>query len=200
MLFNEASLVSENSFDKIENFLKIRLQSRADVFGITKMETQCKNIVDTTEISMPIIAHLKDYKESAKHFSSVKIRKYLRMKLMDRNDLMLIQECHKGQFICGNLSTLEWLRSTVNVFSQYASIGSWTQLVADDFKEIIFLSPARLPKKTLFNVYMASIQTAYPNLRTNLWKFQYTESDWKWYINADIQSIAYLEQDWKFKD
>lgn len=193
LLFSEeAALVSKDLFVDIEAALKSCLQSSApNMSGITKMETICSNIDRTTEISMPIIAR---FNRTAGKKSLVKIKKYLRSKRLGRSDLFLIQEYHMGQLICGNFSTLEWLRDTVNIFSRNISIDSWTQLDCDDFKEITLLSPTRLPKKSLFDAYMELIKAEYPNLRTNIWTWLSSVSQWKWHIKADVQSIAYLEQ------
>lgn len=114
------------------------------------------------------------------------------MKLLYRTDLTLIGQYKNGYLICGNRPTLEWLTVTVNEFSPYTKIDSCSQLADNDFKEIIMLSPTRLTKS--FDLYMDSIKIAHPTMRTNLWIWLSSASQWKWHIKADVQSILYLEQ------
>lgn len=189
LLFNEVTHVSEEIFHDIECEVEICIKKRADRAVVT-MATISKTIDCTKEISMPIIVDFKK-KQPIKRLSR-KIKSYLRQQQLGRTDLALIGEFKNLHMICGDLPTFEWLRVTMNKFSSNVTIDDWTQLDKNDFKEIILLSPTRLTKS--FDAYMALIKTAYPHLRTNLWMWLSSASQWQWRISADVQSIAYLEQ------
>ncbi len=193
LLFNEASSVSEELFGRIESDLEMFIQSRDKKVVI---EAECIEIPRVMEISTLIIAHLKRTCDT-KSFSK-KLKTFVRLKLLGRTDLTLIGEYRNligeknGYFTCGNLPTLKWLRETVNEFSPDTTIDIWTQLAGNDFREIIMLSPTRLVGS--FTSCMDSIKAAHSALRTNLWIWLSSESQWKWRIKADVQSILYLEQ------
>lgn len=192
LLFTESS-VSDESLTNLEDELKICVKQ--NTYVDEKPEAKTYAYLHNTMNRVVIIAHVHLTKTKAKH-----LHKHLRDKLLiNENDPEIsIYDYYNRHIICSNLTTLEWLKVTLDEFSTNVFIDTWTQLADNEFREVIMLSQVRFTKS--FDVYQEKFKANHPNLRTERWTCLGSVNDWKMAIRVDVRSILYLEQNYRRLD
>lgn len=146
-----------------------------------------KSIVGIGPVS-PIISHLEIPLTTKQ---SKKLRKQLRQKVKKQLHPKILDIDGK-YFVCSNAAALEWLKAILIERNEFWKTVITITTSVNQYFGVTMLSQLRLRKP--FATYMKSIKEKYPNLRTELWTYLESESDWIMYVKMDIDSIAELEQ------